>query len=260
MNKAIVLVSFGTSNLEAIKTFEAMEKQIEEELDNKYLVLRVFTSRVLTNILKQNYDVTVLGLEKVLFNLSNEEYDEVIVQPIHILAGKEYSWMKSVIKEYEYSFNKIKIGSTLLGDEGEGLSVACDKLVDAIKEDIPEDKNIVFIGHGSKTITTEVYSILEEKLNKGREKTVLIGTLEGERGIDYTINRLKEKGIKDTVLMSLLILPGNHAQKDIAGESNSWKDRLQQAGMNIEVDLKSLLQYEKVREIYINKIKDLINS
>lgn len=260
MNKAVILVSFGTANLEAIKILELIEKEVKEELDNRYLVLRVFTSKVLTKILKSKYDIMVLGLQKTLFNLSNEGYDEVIVQPLHIMEGKEYAEMQGVIKEYEYSFKKIRLGRTLLGYKDGELNKACRNLVDSIKEGIPKNKHVVLVGHGSKTITSEAYGIIENMINEDRTKKVFVGTLEGERNVEYTAARVQRENIDDVILMSLLILPGNHAIRDIAGEEKSWKTEFARRGIKAEINIESLLQNSSVREIYIDKIKELIKK
>ncbi|MGL5379764.1 sirohydrochlorin cobaltochelatase [Clostridium sp.] len=258
MSKAIVVVSFGTANLEAIKKLDLIENQIRETVGNKYKVIRAFTSKVLVNILKATEGISIPRLEEVLFNLNNDGYTEVIVQPLHVMDGGEYASIEKTVNEYYYSFHKIKIGKSILGYMGEELKEACKSLVNAIMEQIPQNKNIVFVGHGSKTITSEVYYILEEAFKNEGYNNVYIGTLEGERTKESVLNRLRKDNIDDVILMSLLILPGNHAKKDIAGEERSWYSTLRDSGINVELSLKPLIEYAGVREIYINNIKKLL--
>lgn len=258
MSKAIVVVSFGTANLDAIKKLDLIENQIRETVGNKYKVIRAFTSKVLVNILKAKEGISIPRLEEVLFNLNNDGYTEVIVQPLHVMDGGEYASIEKTVNEYYYSFHKIKIGKSILGYMGEELKDACKRLVEAIENEVPKDKNIVFVGHGSKTITSEAYYILEETFKNKGYTNVYIGTLEGERTKDVILNKLIRDDIKEVMLMSLLILPGNHAKKDIAGEERSWYSTLKNAGINVELSLKPLIEYDGIREIYINNIKKLM--
>ena len=51
MAKAIVLVSFGTANLEGLKVLEDFENEISESFNKKYHVCKAFTSSMISNIL-----------------------------------------------------------------------------------------------------------------------------------------------------------------------------------------------------------------
>lgn len=256
MRKAILLVCFGTANKDAIENcIVPMEEEIRKEFNNKYLVLKAFTSKVLIKILKLKENISILRIDEALFYLSSEGYEEVIIQPLHVMAGSEYDNIKEVMKNYEFSFKSLTIGKTLMGDEGKELEIACDKVVDAISSDIPKDKNIVLVGHGSKTASNESYYKLEDRFKELGYDSLLIGTLEGERNLEVIIKELKEKNIKEVLLMPLLILTGNHARKDIESGEKSWAQKLIYEDIKVEVNMKALLEYEKIRNIYIEEIK-----
>lgn len=256
MRKAILLVCFGTANKEAIENcIVPMEEEIRKEFNNKYLVLKAFTSKVLIKILKLKENISVSRIDEALFYLSSEGYDEVIIQPLHVMAGTEYEEIKNVMKDYEYSFKSLKIGKTLMGYEGKELETACDKIVDAISCDIPKDKNVVLVGHGSKTGTNESYYKLEERFKELGYDNLLIGTLEGKRNLEVITKELKQKEIKDVLLMPLLILTGNHARKDIESGEKSWAQKLKYEHIKVEVNMKALLEYKEIRNIYIDEIK-----
>lgn len=257
MRKAILLVCFGTANKEAIENcLIPMEDEIREEFNNKYLVLKAFTSKILIRMLKTKHDISVLRIDEALFYLSSEGYEEVIIQPLHVMAGKEYEDIKEVMKNYSYSFKSLKIGRTLLGFKGKKLEEACDRVINLIK--IEKDKNIVLIGHGSRTGSNESYYKLEERFKYLGYEKLLIGTLDGERNQEVIINELREKEIKEVIVMSLLILPGNHAKKQIESGEKSLVHKLRSQGIKVEVNMKALLEYEEIRNIYKKEISRLI--
>lgn len=259
MRKAILLVCFGTANKEAIEnSLIPMEDEIREEFNNKYLVLKAFTSKTLIRMLKTKHDISVLRIDEALFYLSSEGYEEVIIQPLHFMAGKEYEDIKEVMKNYSYSFKSLKIGRTLLGFKGKELEEACDRVINLIK--IEKDKNIVLIGHGSRTGSNESYYKLEERFKYLGYEKLLIGTLDGKRNQEVIINELREKEIKEVIVMSLLILPGNHAKKQIESGEKSWVHRLRNQGIKVEVNMKALLEYKEIRSIYKKEISRLITN
>lgn len=261
MRKAILLVSFGTANKDAIKNnIEKMEEEIRKEFNNEYLVLKAFTSKILIRILKAKENISVPRVDEALFYLSSECYEEVIIQPLSVMNGKDYEGIKEVMKNYSYAFKSLKIGNTLLGFREKELEEACDIVIDAISKEIPKDKNIVLVGHGSKTESEESYYKLEERFNELGYKKLLIGTIDGERNIDIIINELKKKEVKEVLLMPILILSGNHLRRDIESGEKSWVEKLKNEGINVEVNMKPLLEYEKIRNIYLKEIRRLITN
>ncbi|GAA0085729.1 sirohydrochlorin cobaltochelatase [Clostridium sp. CTA-7] len=255
MSKAIILVSFGTANLEGVKELESFEDEIRKELKDKYHVCKAFTSSVLSNLLLNKYGKVIPRLEEVLFNLSNDRYKEVYIQPLHVIEGSEYLNIEKTIKEYNYSFSKIILGNVLISNKEDDFKESCNLIVKTMEKDLLKNENIVLVGHGSKTINTEAYETLRKVFIENVYKNIYIGTLEGEVKKEDIINELLKDNIKKIMLAPLLMLPGNHIKKDIFGESNSWKAYMEENGINITMSRKSLLEYKEIRGYYINKIK-----
>ncbi|AYE33539.1 sirohydrochlorin cobaltochelatase [Clostridium septicum] len=258
MSKAIIIASFGTTDLEALKNLDKIEDEVRVRINKKYPVIRVFTSKTIINSLKVKHNISVLKLDEALFKLSSEGFEEVIIQPLHIMECLEYEEIKKVIYSYDYTFKSIKIGKTLLGYYGSELENACDRLICAMDEELPKDKNIVLVGHGSKTITTEAYYILESKFRDKGYSNLLIGTLEGDRTRDFIVDKLKNENIDEVLILPLLVIAGNHAKLDIAGDEKSWKSKFLEEGIKVDINLKALLEYKKVRNLYINQIERVL--
>ncbi|GAB6167808.1 sirohydrochlorin cobaltochelatase [Clostridium carnis] len=259
MSKAIIMVSFGTTNLNALRELDKIEEEVRNTFNNKYLVVRAFTSKVIVNLLNSKHGISIPRIDEVLFNLVNDGFEEVYIQPIHVIEGTEYIGLEQSVNEYYYSFKKVRFLKTLLGYIGEELNEACNRLVDAMESELPKDKNIVLVGHGSKTINTESYNILEKKFRERGYSNLVIGTLEGMQKKEEVLKHIKKENIDEVLLMPLLILSGNHVQRDLGGEEKSWKKFFEENDIKVELNLKSLLEYEKVREIYINQIKNVVS-
>lgn len=254
MSKAIVIVSFGTANLEGLKVLEDFEEEIRKSFNDKYYVCKAFTSSMISTILFNKYGKIVPRLEEVLFNLSNDKYREVYIQPLHIIEGSEFLSIQKTIKEYDYSFSKITLGKVILGSEEKLLHEGCKLIVDSMDEDLKKTQNIVLVGHGSKSIDTESYEELKNTFIKKGFRSVYMGTLEGEVKKDDILKELLNNNIEEVSIAPILMLPGNHIKRDILGDRNSWKNLMEENNIKVNPVEKSLLEYREVREFYINEI------
>ena len=258
MSKAIIIVSFGTANLEGLKVLEDFEAEVATKFSKNYCVCKAFTSSVITNILFNKYGKVVPRLEEVLFKLSNEKYKEIYIQPLHIIGGDEYNSIEKTIKKYDYSFSKISFGEALISNKHEEAAYSCNLITDAIKKNIKNEENIVLIGHGSQSVNFEVYNSLKSDFKGKGYKNIYIGTLEGEVRKEDILKELINDNIKEVTIIPILMLPGNHIVKDILGEKNSWKSLFKSEDIKVNYVEKSLLQYTEVREHYIHKIEKSI--
>ena len=250
--KAVVIVSFGTANLEGVKILEEFEREINEKLKGKYNIFKAFTSSSISNILFNRYGKVVPRLEEILYKLSNDKYKEVYIQPLHIIEGSEYSYIEKVLKEYTYSFSKIRVGEILMGKNEEDLLEGCNVIYNSLNRNFEhKNSNIVLIGHGSKTLNDDRYEKIKEVFIDEGFKNIYLGKLEGNGKKEEVLSDL----IKDNIfLVPILMLPGKHIKKDIFGENNSWKTLFEDNNIRVNCVEKSLLQYDEIKEYYLNKI------
>lgn len=258
MSKAIVIVSFGTASLKGLKVLEDFEKEIRKSFNEKYYVCKAFTSSMISNILYNKYGKIVPRLEEVLFNLSNDRYKEVYIQPLHIIEGSEFLSIEKTIREYDYSFLKIILGNVIMGSNEDQLMEGCNLIVDAMEEDLKKYQNLILVGHGSKTIETKSYNYLKNTFIERDFKSVYMGTLEGENKKGYILKDLLDNNIEEVTIAPILILPGNHIIKDIFGNKNSWKTLFEENNIKVNAIEKSLLEYDVIRNFYIDKIRSNI--
>ncbi len=249
--KALVVVSFGTSYPETRKvTIEALEKQFEEEFQG-WDIKRVFTSRIIKKAIKEKEGITVLNLEEMLLRLAEEGYDEVIVQSTHITRGAEYYNVYKTTKSFKDRFRSLKLGRALFYEHQDFVNTA-----KALETQFPPGA-VVMMGHGNEShrAFNKTYMKLQSCFDR-ENKPVFIGLVEGVPGIDEVIENLKKAGVEKVTLMPLMIVAGDHARNDMAGdEPDSWKSRLEEAGIEVAVYLHGMGENRHIRALYIDHAK-----
>ena len=75
MKKAILVVSFGTSHLDALNnSIKKIEDSIQESF-KEYDIFRSFTSHMIVRKLKEKYDMNILFPEDALKKLAEDGYE-----------------------------------------------------------------------------------------------------------------------------------------------------------------------------------------
>lgn len=264
--KAILVVSFGTTYADTRKlTIGAVTDQIRDAFPG-YDVRQAFTSRIIIKKLADRDGLKFDTEKQALDKLKAEGYTEVIIQPLHMEAGDEYEKLMRVVTKYEKSFAKISVGRPLLyytGQEGEKPD---DYLIaiKALQTQLPKLGNheaIALMGHGGVNPSNAAYAALQLKLGDAGLKNVFVFTVEGYPTVENLINELKENKIKKVTLMPFMMVAGDHANNDMAGdEKDSFKSQLTAAGFQVEAYLHGLGENAAIRDIYVQHVKDAIDN
>lgn len=255
--KAILVVSFGTSYPETRKlTIEAVENKIKQNFPD-YEIRRAYTSGIIRRKIKKQENICIDSTKEALEKLKNDNFEEVIVQPLHIIPGIEYDDVKDVVSEYKDKFNKLIIGEPMLYED-EDYKLVINALNKQIEE-LDKNKSFVIMGHGTSHYANASYALLQYMLEEAGLSNVFVGTVEGYPTLDNVIRRLNEKNIKDVILMPFMLVAGDHAQNDMAGSSDdSWKSILKRNNINSEAYIHGLGENKFIQDIYISKIKSLL--
>lgn len=252
MKKAILVVSFGTSHINAIeKNIESCEKKIKERLEN-YSVYKAFTSNVIIKILNKKYNIFIDNPMEALEKLYQKGYDEVIVQPLHIIEGNEYTKLKEQVECFRSKFNSIVVGNPLLTNNQD-----YDEVIEAIKYQIPELKEneaILFMGHGTSHKSHCIYSNLEIAMKENGIRGYM-GTVEGDFNLDDVIKNLKKDTVSKVLLMPFMLVAGKHTIEDMASvDDKSWNSILKRNGFETEVYLKGLGENPRIQDKFANHV------
>lgn len=262
MKKAILVVSFGTSHLDTLRvTIEKAENQIRDHF-NDYDIYRAFTSHKIIRKLREKYEMFIDTPEEVMAKLYEDDYEDVIIQPLHIIPGEEYIYINKIGEAYKDKFRSVKMGRPIFYYQGiENLPQDYSLFIEATKKLYEENNAVVYVGHGTAHSANAVYGCLQTVFEDEGYENVFVGTVEGYPNFEAVLKRLKRKNIDELTLAPLMVVAGDHAKNDMASdEEGSWKSMLEKEGIKVNIYLKGLGENERFNQLYINRIEDLINE
>ena len=250
MKKAILAVSYGTTYPDALSSsVETVENAFRESFP-EYDVYRAFTGKRILEML-ENKQMHVDSVEQALEKLAAGGYDEVIIQPTHIIGGSEFATVCSTAKAYENRFLTVKIGAPLLHNP-EDMEALCSFFAEKY---LSLAGAVVLMGHGSDHCANKLYTDFGDTCHRLGYRNLFIATLEAEPSIDDIIPLLKNGRYQNIIITPLLFVAGGHACKDMAGDGgNSWKSRLEAEGFTVNAIVKGLGEYSEVRALYVKHL------
>ncbi|MGL5577236.1 MAG: sirohydrochlorin cobaltochelatase [Sarcina sp.] len=259
MKTVVILVHFGTANKEAIEnSIFKLENEVKMSEEN-YEVISSFMLKRISTILKNKESIDIEYFEDVLARV-NTKFERIIVQPVYLIDGEEYKKIERIVDGFKNeSLAKIELRKPLIYSEKIEQELLCERLVESLKEEIiklEEDKNDeinLFIGHGSDNLENNQYQVLEKSFKK-ISKNIIIGTLMGAHDKEYIRDFLIKNNIRKVRVYLLFMLIGKHVRLDVLGNVNSWISMLNDENIEVEVIDKSLLEYGKIRRIFIDEI------
>ena len=262
MKKAILVVSFGTSYLDTLeKTIEKAEKQIRDNF-SEYDIYRAFTSHKIIKKLKEKYEIFIETPEEMLEKLYENGYEEIIMQPLHMIPGEEFIYINKIAEIFKEKFEVLKVGRPIFYYQGiEELPQDYSLFIEATKELYEENNAVVLMGHGTAHPANSVYGCLQAVFEDEGYENVFVTTVEGYPNFENVIKRLRRRNISEVTIAPLMVVAGDHARNDMASdEDESLKSMLEAEGIKVNVHMKGLGESEKFNQLYINRIDDLINN
>ena len=248
MKQAILVVSFGTSYWNTMeKTIGATERTIAEAFP-EWEVRRAFTSSVILKKLQNRDGIHIDTVPEAIETLLAEGFDRVIVQPTHIMHGEEYEKLCLLVKPYQNRI-MLSVGMPLLHELSDYRSL-CKELTDWLPKPA-SDEAIVLMGHGSEHFANASYSQMDYMF-ASLGQPIYIGTVEGYPGLEQIMDRLKSRPeIRRVLLAPFMLVAGDHAQNDMAGDKNSWKIRLEEQGYPVHCLMQGIGECSAVRSLFV---------
>ena len=117
------------------------------------------------------------------------------------------------------------------------------------------------MGHGTSHTAKVSYSQMQTQMDTLGYKNVFIGTVEGEpeeTACENVIEAVKAAGYKKVILRPLMVVAGDHANNDMAGEDeDSWKSQFEASGAFDEIDtqIEGLGRIDAVEQLYVQHTK-----
>lgn len=266
--KAILVVSFGTSYPETLKqSIESVENHIRAAFP-EYEVRRAFTSRTVIRILAERDKVQIDNEVQALERLQTDGFQEVYIQPLHIVPGAEYEKISRLVSQYvhggEKAFAKIRLGRPLLylmgqDNHPDDYAIAINALATQLPAVAEAASAVVLMGHGGMHPANAAYGMFQLKLEDAGFTQVYIYTVEGCLSLQRIIAKLKQQQVKKVTLMPFMLVAGDHALNDMAGdEADSAKSQLVAAGFAVDVYLRGLGENTAIQDIYVAHLKSVI--
>lgn len=278
----ILVVSFGTSfNDSRVADIKGIEDALQTAYP-EWSVRRAFTAQIIINHVQARDGEKIDNVEQALERSVSNGVKNLVIQPTHLMHGAEYDELMEAVENYKDKFESVKIAEPLLGEVGsdaavinedkkevaeiltkEAVSEAGYDSLDAAKED---GTAFVFMGHGTSHTANVTYDQMQTQLEKLNYKNAFVGTVEGEpedTACEAVIEKVKEAGYKKVILRPLMVVAGDHANNDMAGDDeDSWKSQFEasKAFDSVDTQIEGLGRIKAVQDIYVAHTKAALEA
>lgn len=270
----ILAVSFGTSfNDSRVADIKGIEDALQEA-NPDWSVRRAFTAQIIINHVQARDGEKIDNVDQALERAVDNGVKNLVVQPTHLMRGAEYDELVEAVENYKDKFETVKIAEPLLGEVGaDADAVNSDKeavakaltaeavkdagydSLDAAKED---GTAFVFMGHGTSHTAKVSYSQMQTQMKDLCYDNVFIGTVEGEpeeTSCESVIDAVEKAGYKKVVLRPLMVVAGDHANNDMAGDDDdSWLSIFKASGKfdSVDTQITGLGEIKDIQQIYVD--------
>ena len=270
----ILAVSFGTSfNDSRVADIKGIEDALQEA-NPDWSVRRAFTAQIIINHVQARDGEKIDNVDQALERAVDNGVKNLVVQPTHLMHGAEYDELVEAVENYKDKFETVKIAEPLLGEVGaDADAVNSDKetvakaltaeavkdagydSLDAAKED---GTAFVFMGHGTSHTAKVSYSQMQTQMEDLGYDNVFIGTVEGEpeeTSCESVIDAVEKAGYKKVVLRPLMVVAGDHANNDMAGDDDdSWLSMFKASGKfdSVDTQITGLGEIKDIQQIYVD--------
>lgn len=257
--QAILVVSFGTSYDETRKvTIDAIENSIQEAFP-EFRVYRAWTSKMILAKIKKRDGIHIHNVKEAMEQMKADGITDVVVQPTHVINGIENDLMQEDALAYQESFHSIRFGNPLLTTEEDNQTVI--RAVASEFSSLSEDEVLVMMGHGTTHYANAIYAALDYAFKDYGHENIYLGTVEAYPSMSSILKMIAAKEPKKVVLAPFMIVAGDHARNDMAGDDpESWYCQLKEAGYPVECVLKGLGEYASIRDLFIKHILMTLNE
>lgn len=278
----ILVVSFGTSfNDSRVADIKGIEDALAEA-NPDWSVRRAFTAQIIINHVQARDGEFIDNMDQALERAAANGVKNLVIQPTHLMHGAEYDELMDAVEAYSDQFETVKVAEPLLGEVGSDASVInADKeavavaitdeavktagydSLDAAKED---GTAFVLMGHGTSHTAKVSYSQMQAQMAALGYDNVFIGTVEGEpeeTACEAVIEAVAQAGYKKVILRPLMVVAGDHANNDMAGEEeDSWMGMFRASGQfdSVDAQIAGLGGIEAIQNIYVAHTAAVLNG
>ena len=278
----LLVVSFGTSfNGSRAADIKGIEDALQEAYPD-WSVRRAFTAQIIINHVQARDGEKIDNMQQAMDRAVANGVKNLIVQPTHLMHGAEYDEMMEMVESYRDKFESVAVAEPLLGEVGADATVinsdkeAVAKAItaaavkdagyDSLDAAAADGVAFVFMGHGTSHTAKVSYSQMQTTMQTLSYDNVFIGTVEGEpeeTACENVIEAVKAAGYTKVVLRPLMVVAGDHANNDMAGEDeDSWLSQFKasDAFESVDTQIAGLGEIADIQQLYIAHTKAAIDS
>ena len=258
---AMVVMSFGTTYKDTrVKTIDATVDAIKAAHPNTK-VITAFTSHIIRDRIQQKEGITYPTPEEALAELKKDGYTRVALASLDVIPGMEYNYDAAVYNLYKNDFKKMTLGTSLMywmGQENQTDQVI--ETLKAVQSQFPKlgkEDAVLIMAHGTPDPSNAYYSVIQDRIHTLSMKNVFVYTVEGTPNLEQVIPQLKLHGIKHVTLMPFMMVAGDHANNDMAGnEPDSHKSILEKEGFKVDTYIHGLGENPNIRKLFVERANE----
>jgi sirohydrochlorin cobaltochelatase len=259
IKKAILLVAFGTSDPEAARAFELVEKRAWERFPDVEMRWAYTSKMIRAKLAKQG---KLLDSPETAFaRLMDDGYTHVAVLSLHTIPGEEFHELYQnahLFGQMAGGFQRVLVARPLLSSSTDMQTVA-----EALLKKIPGRKTgdaVIFMGHGTEHHPADAIYLAMNQVFQELDSNAFVAAVEGSNSLETVIPKLKKRKVKKVFLVPLMSVAGDHAKNDMAGDSpDSWKSVLTEKGFKCEPILKGTAEVPEIVDLWLDHLKSALS-
>ncbi|MEE0955149.1 MAG: sirohydrochlorin cobaltochelatase [Eubacterium sp.] len=279
----ILVCSFGTSfNDSRAEDIGGIEKALQAAYPD-WSVRRAFTAQIIINHVQARDDEHIDNMDQALQRAVDNGVKNLIIQPTHLMHGAEYDELNEAVDQYKDKFESVAVAEPLLGEVGEDATVINEDKqnvatyitaaavetagYDSLDAAAEDGTAFVFMGHGTSHEANITYDQMQTQMDNLGYKNVFIGTVEGkpeDTECQAVIKKVADAGYKKVVLRPLMVVAGDHANNDMAGQDDpeSWYSQFTASGNfdTVDCQIEGMGRIPDIEQVYVAHTGAVING
>jgi sirohydrochlorin cobaltochelatase len=255
--KAILMAAFGTTVPEAQKAFDQIDARTKQAFPGVEVRWAYTSTIVRTKLAKQGKVLD--SPETALAKLMDEGYTNVAILSLHTIPGEEFHNLYQnahLFAQMAGGFEKVVVARPLLSSHEDMVRVAKAMLKNISAGRKSEDV-VLLMGHGSEKHPSDALYVAMNQILSEIDPNVWIATVDGYPSLNDLLPKLQRKKTKKTYLMPFMLVAGDHAMNDMAGDRpDSWKSILTKDGYQCEITLKGTGEYPDIVEVWLDHLRE----
>ena len=209
----LLVVSFGTSfNDSRAEDIGGIEKALAEA-NPDWAVRRAFTAQIIINHVFARDGEQIDNVDQALQKAIDAKVKNLVVQPTHLMHGAEYDELNEALDKVKDKFESVKVAEPLLGEVGKDA------------KEINPDKEAMAKALVAEAVAKSDFDSLDKAAEDGTAFVFMGHGTSHEAAVTYDQMQAQFEalGYKKVILRPMMVVAGDHANNDMAGdEEGSW--------------------------------------